>query len=54
MMTSRRCACPAAGVKRTRPLFDGSEQMYEHYDGILKLDGEVGDKIYDPAPFGSS
>ncbi len=33
----------------TRPI---AEHMFKHYDGVLKLDGEVGDKkIYDPRAY---
>lgn len=36
----------------TRPIAD---HMFKHYDGVLKVDGEVGDKkIYDPRSWGKA
>jgi fructose-bisphosphate aldolase class II len=36
----------------TRPVV---EHMFRHYDGVLKIDGEVGDKkAYDPRAWGKA
>jgi fructose-bisphosphate aldolase class II len=36
----------------TRPVAD---HMFRHYDGVLKVDGEVGDKkAYDPRAYGKA
>jgi len=36
----------------TRPIVD---HMFKHYDGVLKIEGEVGDKkVYDPRSYGKS
>ena len=36
----------------TRPIVD---HMFENYDGVLKIDGEVGNKkLYDPRAYGKA